>query len=131
MSVYRYVANKDGILDAIVDFVFAEIELPVAAGGWGADMPPINGPDSVADLDDSMMQQFPVDDYPHLVEFTIAHVMQPGYDFGSESSTRSASSSPEYRPRSLCMIQECPCDQIRDVVVRRGTLFTALSVDSE
>ncbi len=32
MSVYYYVANKDEILDAIVDLVFAEIELPVIGG---------------------------------------------------------------------------------------------------
>jgi AcrR family transcriptional regulator len=45
---------------------------------------PINGPESVADVADSMMQQFSAADYPHLVEFTIEHVMQPSYDFGSE-----------------------------------------------
>ena len=28
MSVYHYVANKDEILDGIVDIVFSEIELP-------------------------------------------------------------------------------------------------------
>ena len=28
MSVYHYVANKDEILDGLVDLVFAEIELP-------------------------------------------------------------------------------------------------------
>jgi AcrR family transcriptional regulator len=154
--VYHYVANKDEILDAIVDLVFAEIELPVAGGDWRAEMSrransarqalrrhpwatalmqsrinpgpatlrhhnavigtlraagfsveqtahafalidsyvygfalsehalPINGPDTVADIADSMMQQFPVADYPHLVEFTIEHVMRPGYDFGDE-----------------------------------------------
>jgi len=156
MSVYHYVANKDEILDAIVDLVFAEIELPVAGGDWRAEMSrransarqalrrhpwatalmqsrinpgpatlrhhnavigtlraagfsvaqtahafalidsyvygfalsehalPINGPDTVADVAGSMMQQFPVADYPHLVEFTIEHVMRPGYDFGDE-----------------------------------------------
>ena len=30
MSVYHHVANKDEILDGIVDLVFSEIELPVA-----------------------------------------------------------------------------------------------------
>jgi AcrR family transcriptional regulator len=38
MSVYHYVANKDEILDAIVDLVFAEIELPVPGGDWRAEM---------------------------------------------------------------------------------------------
>jgi AcrR family transcriptional regulator len=34
MSVYHYVANKDEILDGIVDLVFSEIELPTAGGHW-------------------------------------------------------------------------------------------------
>jgi AcrR family transcriptional regulator len=34
MSVYYYVANKDEILDGIVDLVFSEIELPAADGDW-------------------------------------------------------------------------------------------------
>lgn len=38
MSVYHHVANKDAILDGIVDLVFAEIELPAAAGDWRAEM---------------------------------------------------------------------------------------------
>ena len=38
MSVYHYVANKDEILDAIVDLVFAEIELPRVGGDWRAEM---------------------------------------------------------------------------------------------
>ncbi len=32
MSVYHYVANKDEILDGIVDLVFAEIDLPTPGG---------------------------------------------------------------------------------------------------
>jgi AcrR family transcriptional regulator len=156
MSVYHYVANKDEILDGIVDFVFSEIELPVDGGDWRTEMRrradsarrvlsrhpwvtpllqsrisagpatlrhhnaiigtlrgagfsveqtahafalidsyvygfalseaalPIHGPESVADLAGSMVQQFPADAYPHLVEFTTEHIMRPGYDFGSE-----------------------------------------------
>ena len=156
MSVYYYVANKDEILDAIVDLVFAEIELPVAGGVWRDEMArransaravlrrhpwatpllqsrinpgpatlrhhnavigslreagfsleqtahafatidsyvygfalsehalPINGPESVAEIAGSMMDHFPVDEYPYLFEFTVQHVMQPDYDFGSE-----------------------------------------------
>ena len=34
MSLYHHVANKDAILDGIVDVVFAEIELPDAEAGW-------------------------------------------------------------------------------------------------
>jgi AcrR family transcriptional regulator len=34
MAVYYHVAGKDEILDALVDFVFGEIELPVPGRGW-------------------------------------------------------------------------------------------------
>ncbi|WP_369745455.1 TetR/AcrR family transcriptional regulator [Paenarthrobacter sp. AMU7] len=38
MSLYYYVANKDEILDGIVDMVFSEIELPAADGDWRKEM---------------------------------------------------------------------------------------------
>ncbi|WP_233221548.1 TetR/AcrR family transcriptional regulator [Streptomyces carminius] len=34
MSLYHHVANKDAILDGMVDAVFGEIELPAADGDW-------------------------------------------------------------------------------------------------
>jgi AcrR family transcriptional regulator len=38
MSVYYHVANKDEILDGIVDFVFSQIELPNTTGDWRAEI---------------------------------------------------------------------------------------------
>lgn len=38
MSVYYHVANKEQILDGIVDLVFGEIELPSPHGVWRAEM---------------------------------------------------------------------------------------------
>jgi AcrR family transcriptional regulator len=38
MTVYYHVANKDEILDGIVDLVFSEIELPSAGGDWRSEM---------------------------------------------------------------------------------------------
>ncbi|HET7477690.1 MAG TPA: TetR/AcrR family transcriptional regulator C-terminal domain-containing protein [Dermatophilaceae bacterium] len=38
MSVYHYVANKDEILDGIIDIVFSEIELPSIGGDWRSQM---------------------------------------------------------------------------------------------
>jgi len=38
MSVYYYVANKDEILDGIVDLVFSEIELPEVGRDWRAEI---------------------------------------------------------------------------------------------
>jgi AcrR family transcriptional regulator len=156
MSLYHYVANKDEILDAIVDIVFSEIELPHVGGDWPTEMRrravsarqvlrrhpwaiallqsrtspgpstlrhhdafigtlraagfsiamtahalalidsyvygfalsesalPIHGPEPVAELAGSMMRQYAADAYPHLAEFSIEHIMRPGYDFGDE-----------------------------------------------
>jgi len=38
MSLYHYVANKDEILDGIVDIVFGEIDLPSPDGRWRDEM---------------------------------------------------------------------------------------------
>ncbi len=38
MSLYHHVANKDDILDGMVDLVFAEIELPSADADWRTSM---------------------------------------------------------------------------------------------
>ncbi len=38
MSVYYYVASKDDLLDALVDVVFEEIELPEPEGDWREQM---------------------------------------------------------------------------------------------
>jgi AcrR family transcriptional regulator len=38
MSVYHYVANKDAIIDGIVDLVYNEIDLPVPGGDWRTEM---------------------------------------------------------------------------------------------
>jgi AcrR family transcriptional regulator len=38
MSLYRYVANKDELLDAMIDTVFAEIELPPEEADWQSAM---------------------------------------------------------------------------------------------
>ncbi|HEX6678330.1 MAG TPA: TetR/AcrR family transcriptional regulator C-terminal domain-containing protein [Actinomycetes bacterium] len=38
MSLYHHVANKDEILDGLVDVVFGEIDLPTGEAGWKAAM---------------------------------------------------------------------------------------------
>lgn len=38
MSLYHHVANKDEILDGIIDLVFAEIELPAEGRDWRAEI---------------------------------------------------------------------------------------------
>src|SRR5687768_3702762 len=34
MALYRHVANKDDLIDAMVDVVFGEIGLPAGGAGW-------------------------------------------------------------------------------------------------
>ena len=38
MALYYHVANKEEILDGIVDLVFSEIELPSADGDWRSEI---------------------------------------------------------------------------------------------
>ena len=156
MSLYHYVANKDEILDGLVDLVFAEIELPEPSGRWREEMAkrarsarqvlgrhpwsiallesrttpgpatlrhhdatigalraggfsiaqtahayavldafvygfavqeaslPFEGPDTVADIAEPMMEHFSTGEYPHLVAMSAEFFLQPGYDFGNE-----------------------------------------------
>jgi AcrR family transcriptional regulator len=156
MSLYYYVASKSEILDAIVDVVFSEIDLPTVDGDWRSEVRlratsarhvlrrhswaigllesrtspgpatlrhhdamlgtlrgagfstemtahayalidsyvygfalqeaalPFDGPDTVADVAEPMIEQFSAGQYPHLVELATEHVLRPGYDFGDE-----------------------------------------------
>jgi AcrR family transcriptional regulator len=45
---------------------------------------PFEGPDSAGGVAEPMMQQFPTDAYPHLVEMATEYILRPGYDFGNE-----------------------------------------------
>ena len=45
---------------------------------------PINGPESVSEVAESMMIRHLAADYPNLLAFTTGHILQPGYDFGLE-----------------------------------------------
>jgi AcrR family transcriptional regulator len=155
MTIYHHVANKEAIIDGMVDLVFAEIELPDPALPWKeairrrctsarvvlarhrwatpymesrtspgpallthhdavlgclrramsiemtahayatldayvygfaiqeASLPATGGAD-MADLVTEMIEHFPADRYPHLFEFTVEHVLRPGYDFSDE-----------------------------------------------
>ncbi len=156
MTLYYYVANKSEILDAIVDVVFSEIDLPTVDGDWRSEIRlratsarhvlrrhswaigllesrttpgpatlrhhdamlrtlrgagfsiemtahayalidsyvygfalqeaalPFDGPDTASTVAVPIMEQFPAEEYPHLVELATEHILQPGYDFGDE-----------------------------------------------
>ena len=156
MALYRHVANKDDLIDAMIDVIFSEIGLPSGGADWKTAMRqravslrdvlarhrwaiglmesrrspgpanlrhhdavigrlraagfdvrmaahayslldsyiygfaltkmnlPFQTAEQVADVAQSMLEPFPVNEYPNLVEFLSEHVMQPGYDYGDE-----------------------------------------------
>ena len=156
MSVYHHVANKDEILDGIVDIVFKEIDLPAVGGEWRSELAgrarsarqvlrrhpwaisllesrtspgpatlahhdavlgtlrtagfspeltahayalldafvygfavqeaslPFEGPDSVGEIAEPIMELMSSGQYPHMVQMAQDHYLRPGYDFGDE-----------------------------------------------
>ena len=156
MALYRHVASKDDLIDAMIDVIFSEIGLPSGGADWKTAMRlravslrdvlarhrwaiglmesrrspgpanlrhhdavigrlraagfdvgmaahayslldsyiygfaltkmnlPFETAEQVADVAQSMLEPFPVNEYPNLVEFLSEHVMQPGYDYGDE-----------------------------------------------
>lgn len=156
MSLYHHVANKDEILDGIIDVVFSEIELPPVDADWRSGMRhraisarsvlarhpwatplmesrtnpgpatlrhhdaviatlrragfsiqmtahafslldsyiygfaiqeaalPFDSPETVPEVAEAILAQFPTGEYPHLTELATEHVLQPGYDYGNE-----------------------------------------------
>lgn len=66
-------AHAYALIDAFVyGFALSEASLP------------INGPETVPEVAEQMMAQYAAEEYPHLVEFSVEHVMKPGYDYGAE-----------------------------------------------
>jgi hypothetical protein len=45
---------------------------------------PFKTSDEAVEVADSIRRQFPADAYLHLVELTVEHVLQPGYDYADE-----------------------------------------------
>lgn len=156
MSLYNHVADKEDLLDGMIDIVVGEIGPPAATDGWKAAMRqralsirtvlrrhrwaigliesrtspgtatlrhhdavlgclraagfsvelaghayavldayvygfalsdrslPFDTPEETSTLAQTMLAQFPVDEFPHLAELMVDHVMQPGYDYGHE-----------------------------------------------
>ncbi|HEX2148999.1 MAG TPA: TetR/AcrR family transcriptional regulator, partial [Actinomycetota bacterium] len=157
MSLYNHVANKDGLLDGMIDMVFSEIDLPwdtdwktamrqrgisarqalkrhpwaiglmesrhapgpatlrhhdgvigiLRKGGFSVPLAahafsaldsyvygfamqeaglPFDSADETetAQLVEMILGQLSEEQYPHLRELTVEHVLQPGYDYGKE-----------------------------------------------
>jgi AcrR family transcriptional regulator len=45
---------------------------------------PFKGPETVGDVAEPVLQQFPAGDYPHFLEMASEYVLKPGYDFADE-----------------------------------------------
>lgn len=156
MALYRHVANKDDLVDGMVDIVFGEVELPRAGADWRTTMRrraislrdvlarhrwaiglmesrvhpgpanlrhhdavlgslraggfdvamaahayslldgyiygfaltkmnlPFETAEEVGEVAQGMLEPFPLNAYPNLMEILTEHVMQPGYDYGDE-----------------------------------------------
>jgi AcrR family transcriptional regulator len=156
MSLYHYVANKDELLDGMVDLVYGEIELPSGEAHWKTAIRrvatsahdalsrhrwaitlmetrtrpgaanlrhhdsvirtfreagfsikqaihafsvldsyvsgfalqeltmPFDTSEELAEVAESILGQFPADEYPHLAETITEHVTKSGYDYADE-----------------------------------------------
>jgi AcrR family transcriptional regulator len=61
------------VLDSYIHgFALQEASLPFDVGA------------ETSELAQGILAQFPAGAYPHLAEFTLEHVLQPGYDYGNE-----------------------------------------------
>lgn len=66
-------AHAFSVLDSYTyGFALQEANLPFSTG------------EQTAELAEMIMAQFPSDEYPHLTELTVQHVLKPGYDYGEE-----------------------------------------------
>jgi AcrR family transcriptional regulator len=45
---------------------------------------PFDTAEETAEVAEMIFKEFPADEYPHLAELTVEHVLQPGYDYGNE-----------------------------------------------
>jgi AcrR family transcriptional regulator len=76
MSLYNHVANKDDLLDGMVDRVFAEIGAPCSGPDWKPAMR--ERAVAVAALGHDMLAQFPVDAYPPRFRLAAVQISSSG-----------------------------------------------------
>ena len=66
--------------------------------------------EETAEVATMMMAQVPADQYPHLTEFTVEHVLRPGYDYGERVRIRAGPDPrrPRASPRLDLNAPPCP-----------------------
>jgi AcrR family transcriptional regulator len=68
---FDLMAHAGAVLDSFVyGFTMQETNLP------------FGGTEQIGELAETIMEAMPAGEYPHMVEFTVEHVLQPGYSFG-------------------------------------------------
>ena len=50
---------------------------------------PFNGPETVTEVAEQMMEQYPADEYPHLAEMATKHILNPATTSATSSSSGS------------------------------------------
>lgn len=66
-------AHAYSVLDSyIYGFALTQMNLPFETG------------EQVVEVAESMLRQFPADEYPHLTELITQHALRPGYDYADE-----------------------------------------------
>jgi len=69
----KMTAHAYALIDAFIyGFAIQEASLPATTG------------EEMSDMVDVIIETLPADKYPHLMELTTEHILQPGYDFGNE-----------------------------------------------
>ncbi|MGY1603576.1 TetR/AcrR family transcriptional regulator C-terminal domain-containing protein [Geodermatophilus sp. SYSU D00815] len=78
------VLRRAGFSVALAGHAFSAIDSYVYGFCLQEKQLPFDTPQQTAELARAMLAQFPVDEFPHLHEFTVEHVMTPGYDYAEE-----------------------------------------------
>lgn len=75
---------SDGFSPAQAARAFALLDSYVYGFALQENSIPLQDPSTAPDVVAAMLEAMDADLYPHLVSFTLAHVLVPGYDFGDE-----------------------------------------------
>lgn len=69
---YELIAHAGAVLDSYVyGFTMQETNLP------------FGGSEQIGELAEAVIEAMPQDEYPNMVEFTVNHVLKPGYSFSA------------------------------------------------
>ncbi|MCA8913255.1 MAG: TetR/AcrR family transcriptional regulator C-terminal domain-containing protein [Planctomycetes bacterium] len=76
--------RKGGFSVALAAHAFAALDSYIYGFALQEMKLPFKSSEELHELAGDIMQQMPVDQFPHFVELTVEHVLKPGYAFGNE-----------------------------------------------